>query len=490
MEQITSTELKQHRTLATVWSITFLILFPVLITLGLLMRLSQGEWMDLDPGTFYALMTLHGVGMAGVLFSIAFAALFYLIGTRYAKLSIGLGYTVYFFVVVGVVGLVIASLIGKFAPGWYLLYPLTFKGISWTSWSIGVALVSLIILGVFWLIGSLHIVYSLAKEYGGFTKLIGWQYLGKNEPERELPSIVLISTISLVPAILSFLAGAVFLVMNLMQFFEPTLAFDPLLQKNLVFFFGHTLVNVTMYCGIGWVYALLPEFTHREWKVNKVVVYSWNGTFFFILFAYFHHLYMDFVQPLPLHYAGQLASYLSSIPASAVTMFGLIVQLYHSKVKWNFIPMAFLIGVAGWAIGGFAAVVDSTISVNKILHNTLWVPAHFHTYMLLGIVLFILGFLYYLAYCNKDQQDHPKPGIGFWLFVIGASGFLLMFYLGGMNSVPRRYSSYSGIDAGNVHQTGAMLAKIAAVFVVIVLAGLLIMYGSLVSRLVKAKDRS
>ena len=485
MIQASSLELRQHKKLVTVWSITFLILFPVLITFGLLMRMKQGEVLNIGHDTFYALMTLHGLGMAGVLFSIAWAALFYLIGTRYARLNIKVGYFIYFLVLIGTVELVIASLIGKFGAGWYMLYPLPFKGANWASWSTGLSIIALIVLGVAWLIGSLHVVYALSNKYGSFYKLMGWNYLGKKEPEQKLPSIVLITTASLVPAILSFLAGAVFLVMNLMQQFEPTLAFDPLLLKNLVFFFGHTLVNVTMYLGVAWVYALLPEYTKREWGVNKVVVLSWNGTFIFIMFAYFHHLYMDFAQPLGLHYAGQLASYFSAIPATVVTMFGVIVQFYHSKMKWSIIPMTFLIGIAGWAIGGFAAVVDSTISVNKILHNTLWVPAHFHTYMLLGIVLFIFGFLFYLAYCNSEERNDPKPGFGFWTFVVGSFGFVLMFYLGGMNSVPRRYSDYVAIESGNVHHTGALLAKIAAVFVGIILIGLFSMYGSLFVKLLK-----
>jgi cytochrome c oxidase subunit 1 len=80
-------------------------------------------------------------------------------------------------------------------------------------------------------------------------------------------------------------------------------------------------------------------------------------------------------------------------------------------------PSCFLIGVAGWAIGGFAAVVDSTIAVNKILHNTLWVPAHFHTYMLTGVVLFIFGFLFYLSHTKEEQYKDKFAKFGFWLFV-------------------------------------------------------------------------
>ena len=481
-------ELKSQRKLAIVWGVTFLILFPFLITLGLLMRLDQGNLTTLSPTTFYALMTLHGLGMAGVLFSFAFSALWYLNGTRYVKLHTGIGYFVYFAILAGVSGLTIGTLIGKFGPGWYMLYPLPFTGATWSHWSIGVSIISLIIMGVAWLTGMLHLLYALAKEYGGFTNILGWQYLRKKENRKDLPPIVMITTISLVPGVFGFLVGAAMLIMYLLQFFEPTLNFDPLLLKNMVMFFGHLIVNITLYCCVGWVYALLPEFTGREWKTDKVLVYSWNATFFFILFAYFHHLYMDFSQPRSLQYLGQIISYASAIPATAITMFGVIAQLYHSKIKWDIIPLMFLFGMAGWAIGGFSAVVDSTIAVNKVFHNTLWVPGHFHTYLLMGVVLFILGFLFYLFSERGNRKGGGVAKTGFWVFVTGGYGFVLMFYYGGVNSIPRRYSGYAGISIKNTATTGAHLAQIAVLFIILILTGLLIMYISLFTKLFRPKE--
>jgi len=483
MLALDTTEIKKHKTLVTVWGVTFLIIFPLLVTLGLLMRLNQGEVVKLNAMTFYSLMTLHGLGMAGVLFSTALGALGYLIATRYARLSVAFGYFIYGLVILGSLGLTAAALVGKYAAGWYLLYPISVQPGIGAGWAITLALVSLIVLGVAWVLGATHIVYALGKRFGGFSKLMGWQYLGKTEPKDELPSIALITTVSLIPGILSFLAGAVFLTMNFMQHFEGTLVFDPLIQKNLVFFFGHTLVNITMYMAVAWVYELTPEFTHRDWKVNKVVVYAWNATFFFIIFAYFHHLYMDFAQPTGLQYAGQIASYLSALPSTVVTMIGLGVQVYHAKMKWSIFPLAVLVGMAGWAIGGFAAVVDSTIAINKVLHNTLWVPAHFHTYMLLGVLPFIFAFLYYLAYGNAEK----KPSWGFWLFVVGAAGFLTMFYLGGLHSVPRRYSEYMSVNVNGLRAAGSQYAKIAARFIEILLLGLLVMYVSLFKNLLFRK---
>src|SRR5574338_619289 len=117
MLQLSPLEIKKQRKLVIVWSVTFLIVFPLLIVLGLLMRLNQGEEVKMGMDTFYVLMTLHGLGMAGVLYSMAFAALWYLISTRHAKLSIATGYFVYFMILLGVAGLTIATLIGKFGAG-------------------------------------------------------------------------------------------------------------------------------------------------------------------------------------------------------------------------------------------------------------------------------------------------------------------------------------------------------------------------------------
>lgn len=490
METLTTKEYTKERKLIIIWSITFLAVFPLLITLGLLMRLSHSELLDVSAERFYSYMTLHGLGMVGLLFSFAFAGVWYLLSTRYVKLKIGIGYFVYINVLLSVVGLAIGALIGKFGPGWYMLYPLPFIGGSWPVWSTTLSTVSLLVLGVGWLIGILHVLYAMAKEFGGFKNLLGWQYIKGDDNKREIPVIVLTSTISLIPGVLAVLAGAVLLIMYLLQVMEPSLSFDPLMMKNVVMFFGHTIANITMYCAVTWIYTLLPEFTGRPWKVDKVLVYSWNATFFFVCLAFLHHMYMDFEQPLYLQMFGQVISYSSAVPATAITMFGIISQLYHSRVKWSLVPITFLLGAAGWAIGGLSAVVDSTISFNKVLHNTLWVPAHFHTYMLLGVVLFIFGFLFYVVAEKKDIHVGGIAKLGLWTYIIGAIGFLLMFFMGGMNSVPRRYNNYSGMGVDKTHEVGVYGAKVAVLSIIILLIGLLIMYISFFYRLSQNKSKS
>jgi cytochrome c oxidase subunit I len=477
----------QHaiRRITELWAWTIPVLFLVLILLGLMMRLNQGGIVDIDVSYFYAAMTLHGLGMVGVAFTGGIVAAAYLLAS-YVRVNLAISWTMYILTVLGVAGLVTACLTGKFGPGWYLLYPLPFLSNGmWPEWASGLAVVSLIILGVAWLLGQVDLFRALVAQYGP-ANILGWQYLVKTAANRvEIPPIVLISAAGcLIPGILTTIDGAVLLMLYLFKWVSPALAFDPLLLKNMVFLWGHTLVNITMYLGLALVYELLPKYTGRPWKTNAVVAIAWNAVLFLVLFAFFHHFYMDFVQPLPLQFVGQVASYLSVVPATVVTVFGVIGQVYRSGMQWRFVPLCLYVGIIGWVIGGFAAVVDSTIVVNFAFHNTLWVPGHFHHYFIAGYFLMLWAFLYEFSGSTHDKLAK----VGLSLLVAGAYGFLVMFYLAGTFGVPRRFATYGSIPISSLARFGEHTAAVAAGFVVIVLAGLLmifgVVYGALASRYV------
>ncbi len=464
------------RAITRLWFITILAVFVVMIGFGITMRLHQSETVDVGMPMFYALMTMHGLGMAGTMFSAGLVIIWF-ITTRHATPSVRLMWFAWVLYLAGAVGLLAATLIGRFGAGWYALYPLPFVNPTWPQWSIGVAIISLMLLGVAWLVCQLDILRAVAKRYG-VSNLVGWQYFRKEKPEEDLPAPVLIAVICCVAGTLGTLVGAATFVIYLFKWLAPEATFDALLLKNSMFMFGHVIVNLAMYCGIAAVYAYLPTYTKRAWGLNKLTVVAWNATMFFILGAYFHHLYADFAQPDGLQYAGQIISYLSAIPATAVTVFGVGSQVFGSGVRWNFTPLAFFLGILGWVIGGIAAVVDSTIAVNQIFHNTLWVPGHFHTYFVVGFVLILLGFIFRFF---EAQAERLAKG-SLVAMIVGGYGFVLMFYLGGMSGVPRRYVSYKALEFGSIAETGAQLALGGAVFATVFLIGVLGFSASLLKR--------
>jgi cytochrome c oxidase subunit I len=90
--------------------------------------------------------------------------------------------------------------------------------------------------------------------------------------------------------------------------------------------------------------------------------------------------------------------------------------------------------------GGLGALLDATIPVNQVMHNTLWVPAHFHTYFVLGALAFALAYLWFILDALSTMSERRGASTAAWLYGIGGAGFILMFFVSGANSVPRRFA--------------------------------------------------
>ena len=83
----------------------------------------------------------------------------------------------------------------------------------------------------------------------------------------------------------------------------------------------------------------------------------------------------------------EVASYGALIPVAVITIYSMTMLIWGSRYHWTLASTLLYIGFAGWAIGGVGAVIDSIIPINFRLHNTTWVVAHFHTYLILCVVV-------------------------------------------------------------------------------------------------------
>jgi cytochrome c oxidase subunit 1 len=75
-----------------------------------------------------------------------------------------------------------------------------------------------------------------------------------------------------------------------------------------------------------------------------------------------------------------------------------------------------------------------------VMHNTLWVVAHFHTYFVLGALAFAWAYLSYMVEILSPVAAHRGIDAAAWLYGVGGAGFILMFFVSGANSVPRRFA--------------------------------------------------
>jgi cytochrome c oxidase subunit 1 len=171
-----------------------------------------------------------------------------------------------------------------------------------------------------------------------------------------------------------------------------------------------------------------------------VFLAAWTATMIMVLIVYPHHLLMDFAMPVWALVMGQVISYASGLPVLAVTMIGTLAIVYRSGLRWDMVSGLLFLSVFGWAAGVLPAIIDATIVANSVMHNTLWVPGHFHFYLVLGLVAMLLAFAYHLAKSRGGLQRHGLDALSFWTFAVAGLGLAGTFLLSGRHSIPRRWA--------------------------------------------------
>jgi cytochrome c oxidase subunit I len=444
---------------------------------GALFRAAQAAWIPIPANFGYELMTLHGAGMVGVS-GLAGAAVMWYFLRRYVPLSTGMFLAMLALSLVGVVLILAAIGIGRFAGAWTFLYPLPAKSAGvWGPHAAGAFVGGLVFIGVGFLLFYLDCALAILRRYGSLWKALGLdQLFGSGPVDTSLPPTVVASAMVIIINVLGILAGAVVLVMSLVSIYLGV-AFDPLLMKNLIFFFGHVFINATIYMAVIGVYEIVPRYTRLPWTISRPFLAAWAAVTLIVMAVYPHHLLMDYVMPKWMVVTGQVLSYLSGLPVLFGTVFGALVNIHRSGLKWD-LPLRLLIfSLFGWAAGVIPAIIDGVIRVNLVMHNTQWVPGHFHFYLLLGLVPMLLGTLLY-ACTRGEWTETALDRIAFWTYGAAGAVFCFLFLAGGWQGVPRRYAVHDAAWLG--------FAQLGTLAAVLVLAAALVLGVRLLARLPRA----
>jgi cytochrome c oxidase subunit I len=451
--------------------------FALMGLAGLALRLTQARVLDLSPTWFYRLLTLHGAGMlTGALLALMGALWFVL--RQAVPLGLERMLASLLLILLGVVGVIVATLIGGFGTGWTFLSPLPFYPAGqWHTWATDVFLVGMLLVGAGFFVFCLDVLVKVTATYGGLQQALAIPFL-RGQDDSPPPPQVLAATVVSLEGLLASALGTTVVVALLARTIDTGMTLDALWAKNLTYFFGHSVANLIIYLAAGVVYVLLPRYAGRPWKTTKPIVVGWLFTLLFVTFAYSHHLYMDFVQPGTLQIVSTIASFGASIPVAVVTIYTGMMLVWGSRYRWTLASGLLYLGFAGWLIGGTGAVLDSIIPFNFRFHNTLWVVAHFHTYLLLCVILWALAFVAFLLEDASGRTARKGRGVlALAGMALGGYGLVGTWYLSGVLGVPRRYA---------MQPTGTSGYSLAgSIFAMIFALGFLVLLGEFV-RLARA----
>src|SRR5215213_8392379 len=426
----------------TLYTAITAIVLALLMLFGLAMRASQAGVITIPPNRFYELLTAHGIGMVAIS-GLGGAAVMWYFLSRYVSLSRGILLANLACFLAGVVLVLGGIFVGGFAAGWTFLFPLPAHSLGvWGPGATSSYLVGVLLVGVGFLLLYLDTGRAIIRSYGSLGKALGWpQAFGKSAVEPPPPTVVA-STVVTIINIPAIAIGAVILTISLINALAPEFRVNALLAKNLTYFFGHVFINSTIYMSVIGVYEILPTFTGRTWKSTRPFLIAWTATMLMVLAVYPHHLFMDYANPRWASVLGQILSYASSLPVLAVTAAATLANVYRSGLKWNLTAGLLFASIMGWSVGVIPAIVDGTIAINRVMHNTLWVPGHFHMYLLLGVVAMLFGFMYFLG-LSTGSSDSALDRASVWLYLVGGLGFATTFLAAGAMSVPRRWAVHA-----------------------------------------------
>ena len=411
----------------------------LMMLVGVVLRLAQAEWLPVPPDLFYEMMTAHGAGMVGIA-GLAGAGIMWHFLSRHVRLNRGILIANLVSFLAGVLMILAAIFLGGFGGGWTFLYPLpATSGGAWEPGAAALYLGGLLVVGVGFLLFYLDAGRAIVAEYGTLGAALGWPVLF-GRPQARLPEpTVVASTMVTIVNTLGLVSGAAVLAVSLINIAVPGFAVDALLAKNMIYFFGHVFINATIYMTVVAVYEILPVYAGREWKASKPFLWGWTASTLMVLIAYPHHLLMDFVMPKWVLIVGQIASYTAGLPVLVVTAYGALTLVYRSGIRWDAASSLLFLSMFGWAAGIVPAIVDATIMVNLVMHNTMWVPGQFHFYLLLGMTAMVFGFMYFLGH-DRETGESVLDRLAVWVFALGGLGFAFVFLYSGKEGVPRRWA--------------------------------------------------
>jgi cytochrome c oxidase subunit I len=471
-------ELARRLTLRIVLTATAILLVSGL--LGLLLRDSQADLGRLPPEWFYALMTAHGlgafVGWAG--FGVMGCSYWVLaqVGFPLGRWGRPLGEATYWLMVLGVAGIVVTTLIFKFGASWVFLYPLPFHGSGvWGDWTSGFFSFSVLLVGlaiITWCLSILVIAIGPALHAVSSNPLnrllvaMGFGYMWPRRfatNPRSVPYPVIPLAVIAVDMIIATLPLAVLLVEMIIQSADPSVTVDPLLAKNVLWFFGHPVVYLLLFPAVAVYYLLVPRYAGRQLVAANVITIGWTIAVIANVVVWAHHIYLDFPAGSPqaaINTAMQPLTFSLTI-VSALSLYSLFMTMYRSSWVWTGASTALFLGLVSWLLSGLSGVVNATIAFDAVVHNTLWIVGHFHHMALLniGFVVFAATYAFVPELSGKPLYSDALAKWHIWLTFVLALANSAIWYVEGLEGGPRRFAVLPERYAG--YQTAGVPVSIA-----------------------------
>ena len=329
----------------------------------------------------------------------------------------------------------ISLVVGEFARTGWLPYPplsgITYSpgvGVDYYLWALQIA-------GVGTLLSGVNLVTTILKMHApGMTYLrmpmFCWTALASN--------LLIVAAFPILTATLGMLLLDRYLGFH---FFTNEAGGNVMMFMNLIWAWGHPEVYILVLPAFGVFSEVISTFSQKPLFGYRSMVMATMAICVLAFSVWLHHFFTMGAGG-DVNAIFGIASMVIAVP-TGVKVFNWLFTMYGGRVTFP-PPMLWSLGfMVTFVIGGMTGVLLAVPPADFVLHNSLFLVAHFHN-VIIGGVLFgcFAGYAYWFP---KAFGFRLHERLGRWAFWLWISGFYVAFmplYVLGLQGMTRRMQHY------------------------------------------------
>ncbi|WP_448683517.1 cytochrome o ubiquinol oxidase subunit I [Pseudomonas nicosulfuronedens] len=437
-----------HKKIGVMYIVVALVMLVRGLADALMMRtqLAMAEGANhgyLPPEHYDQIFTAHGVIM------IIFMAMPFMAGLMNLVIPLQIGArdvafpflnSLSFWLMVSGMLLVMASLVvGEFArTGWVAYPPLSEmayspdQGVDYYIWALQIAGMGTILTAVNFLVTIFKMRAPGMKPMQ--IPIFTWTCA--------FSSILILASFPMLTASLGLLSLDRYLDMH---FFTNELGGNAMMYVNLFWAWGHPEVYILVLPAFGIFSEVTATFAGKRMFGYTSMVWA-SGAITFLGFTVWLHHFFTMGSGGDVNAFFGIATMLIAIP-TGVKLFNWLFTLYRGRIRFS-TPIHWTLGfMVTFSIGGMTGVLLAIPGADFLLHNSLFLVAHFHNTIIGGVVFgYLAGFAYWFPKVFGFKLDEKWGKRSFWCWFIGFYVAFMPLYVLGFMGMTRRLNHYENPD--------------------------------------------
>ena len=433
-----------HKKIGVMYIVLALVMLVRGFSDAILMRTQQAVAFNGNPGYlpphhYDQVFTAHGVIM------IFFMAMPFVTGLMnfVVPLQIGardvafpfLNNFSFWMTVSGAITIMMSLFVGEFArTGWLAMTPLSEAsyspgvGVDYYIWSLQIA-------GIGTLLSGVNLIATIVKMRAPGMSMMKmpifvWTSLCTN--------ILIVAAFPVLTAVLALLSLDRYMGTN---FFTNDLGGNPMMYINLIWIWGHPEVYILILPVFGVFSEVTSTFCGKRLFGYVSMVYATVVITILAYLVWLHHFFTMGSGASVNSFFG-ITTMIISIPTGA-KIFNWLFTMYHGRIRFE-LPMLWTLAfMVTFTIGGMTGVLLAVPPADFMLHNSLFLVAHFHNVIIGGTFFGVMaGVAYWWPKAFGFKLDPFWGKISFGLWVSGFYFAFMPLYVLGLMGVTRRLNHF------------------------------------------------